>query len=536
MQIEVQLTTRPIEEKFLSPLHAGTIGAWVEFRGLVRGEEKGQTITALEFEAYPEMAKLEIQRLLAEISLGHPVIIAKIIHRLGVIPVGETAIYVGMAGKHRGEAFALLTEFMDRFKKDVPIWKRRALPILTSSHTQPESIKTGRSIDEAMVEINSRCRTLPPIHVPLINALDRILRETVFAAEDFPPCDRSTRDGYVILQNDSTENFQVVDTLHAADWRPRQLKSGEAVRVATGAALPCDGARVVMQEHVERSGDKIKIIMREAALNFRKRGEDVKAGQPLVHAGTRLDAGKLALLAAAGCSQPLVSPRLKVIHFTTGDEIVPAEQKPNPGQVRDSNSILLHGLLQKFNCEIQHQHLPEDFERAKSEIEKSKVSDSNLVLISGGASVGDKDFTRPLLEWLGFEIIFSQVNMRPGKPLIFGVADNRVAFGLPGNPLSHFVCFHFAVTTALARLVGEAAPNFFRGRLAAKLNDAACARETLWPARLDLAGLHPLPWASSGDVACFAAANALIRVPANCASLPAGAEVDFLPAGDMMGA
>jgi len=161
-------------------------------------------------------------------------------------------------------------------------------------------------------------------------------------------------------------------------------------------------------------------------------------------------------------------------------------------------------------------------------------------LVSGGASVGDKDFTRPLLERLGFEIVFSQVNIRPGRPLIFGVNGTRVAFGLPGNPLSHFVCFHFAVATALARLSGEAALTFLHGRLATKLDDVACPRETLWPARLEWNDgsprLHPLAWASSGDVTCLAAANSLMRVPAKVDSLEAGAGLEFMPTVGMLGA
>jgi molybdopterin molybdotransferase len=161
---------------------------------------------------------------------------------------------------------------------------------------------------------------------------------------------------------------------------------------------------------------------------------------------------------------------------------------------------------------------------------KFQTSNADVILVSGGASVGEKDFTRPLLEWLGFEIIFSQVNVRPGRPLIFGVNGSRVAFGLPGNPLSHFVCFHLFVAEALKKLVGEEPGRFLRGRLAAKLDDASNPRETLWPARLDLAGLHPLAWASSGNVTCLAETNALIRVPANRGSIGAGAEVDFLPA------
>ena len=347
--------------------------------------------------------------------------------------------------------------------------------------------------------------------------------------------DLSTRDGYAILADDDSESFQIVDTIHAADWKPRQLQRGETVRVATGAALPCENMRVVMQENVGCSGGKIKILKHESALNLRKRGEDMKAGQPLVPAGRRLDAGKLALLATTGCTQPLVSPQLRICHFTTGDEIIPPDQTPKPGQIRDSNSILIRGLLKNFDCELVQKHLPEDFEKAQAAISAFRfpLSAFDLVLVSGGASVGNKDFTRPLLEWLGFEIIFSQVNVRPGRPLIFGVSENRVAFGLPGNPLSHFVCFHFAVATALAKMAGEIQPAFLRGKLAAKLDDPPNPRETLWPAKLeflrDEINLRPLAWASSGDVTCLAQTNALIRVPANAGSLDAGAAVDFLP-------
>jgi molybdopterin molybdotransferase len=342
--------------------------------------------------------------------------------------------------------------------------------------------QTTLSLDEAVLEIHSRCQPLPGVRVRLQEACGRVLRETIFATEDLPPFDCSTRDGFAILQNDAAENFQIVDTIHAADWKPRELKSGETVRIATGAPLPCENLRVIMQENVERRDDKIKIMKRESSLNFRRRGEDKKAGAPLVPAGARLDASKLALLATAGCPQPLVSPRLRVVHFTTGDEIVPPDQTPKPGQIRDSNSILIHGLLQKFSCDLEQLHLPEDFDMAKSKTknQKSKIENADLVLISGGASVGEKDFTHQLLESLGFEIIFSQVNVRPGSPLIFGVNENRIAFGLPGNPLSHFVCFHLFVATALAKLTGAEPDKFLRGQLREKLNDALCPRDWVW--------------------------------------------------------
>jgi molybdopterin molybdotransferase len=559
MEIEIQLTPGPIAENISPPPSLGAVGAWLEFRGVVRKEENEQTISALEYEAYPDMAAREIRRILESLGVKFPCQAAKVIHRVGVIPVGETAIYVGVASPHRGEAIALLAEFMDQLKQDVPIWKRRALSInpirddmrsLTPAPKESETphVVSCKSLDEALAEIRSHGQPLPAVRAPLAEAFGHILRETVCAPSDFPDGDRSTRDGYAILQNDASGIFQVVDTLHAADWKPRRLKPGEAVRMATGAALPCENLRVLMQEHVERDGDNIRITKREAALNLRQRGEDVKAGQPLVPAGARLDAGRLALLAAAGCAQPLVAPRLRVVHFTTGNEIVPPDQTPRPGQVRDSNSILIRGLLQKFPCDVVQAHLPEDFEVAKQLVSTFNFQPStfNLLLISGGAGVGDKDFTRPLLEWLGFEIVFSQVNIRPGRPLIFGITGGasvlasqlvgslappdrvRMAFGLPGNPLSHFVCFHLFVAAALAKLTGAEPEIFRRGRLAAKLDDPPCPRETLWPARRGPAGLHPLAWASSGDVTCLRETNALIWVPVNRGPIESGTEVEFL--------
>jgi molybdopterin molybdotransferase len=556
MEIEVQLTGSPIAEK-VSPPRLAVHGAWLEFRGAVRDEENGEKISGLEYEAYPEMAAREIRRILELLAIKHDCLAARVIHRVGIIPVGDAAIYVGIASRHRAEAIALLEEFMNQLKQGVPIWKRRALPVearLASGGGQKTVRPTLKSLDEALAEIQSYCPSLPAVCAPLAEAFGRVLRETVCAPEDLPLFDRSTRDGYAIRADDASETYSVVDILHAVDWKPRQLKPGEAVRVATGSSLPCENLRVVMQENVERTGDQIRIIRRECATNISFRGEDLRAGEPLLHTGTKLDAGALAILATVGHVNPLVSPRLRVVHFTTGDEIVPPDQTPKPGQIRDSNSILIRGLLWNFPCDVEQAHLSEDFENAKAECEKRKaeIGNANMILISGGASVGEKDFTRPLLESLGFEIVFSQINLRPGRPLIFGVNGGasvpaswlgsslappnkiQVAFGLPGNPLSHFVCFHFAVAAALARLAGGEPPTFLCGQLGQKLDDQPCPRETLWPAKLEIgpdgvARLHPLAWANSGNVACLASANALVRVPANIGPLEQFAAVDFLP-------
>ncbi len=544
MKIKIQLTDAPIIAPERPLEFSSQAGAVAEFSGIVRDLENGGKISALEYEAYSPMAENQIRQILEALAEKHPCLAAHVIHRIGVIPVGETAIYVGIISKHRGEAFALLTEFMNRLKQDVPIWKRRSLPAAPGEQgsEKPKHNPTAAghkpallSLDEALAEILSRCPPLPAVRVPLAESFGLILRETVYAAEDFPSGDRSTRDGFAILRDDISEIFSIVDTLHAADWKPRQLKLGEAVRVATGASMPCENLRVVMQENVERTGDNIEILRRDESLNIRQRGEEMRTGSTILSAGTKLNPGALALLATVGHTQPLLSPKLRVLHFTTGDEIISPEQKPQPGQIRDSNSILIRTLLEQFQCDVIQKHLPEDFETAKMAIEtfNLKPSTFNLILVSGGASVGDKDFTRPLLEWLGFEIIFNRVNIRPGAPLIFGVDGSHVAFGLPGNPLSHFVCFHVFVAAALAKMSGTEKKSFSIGRLTATLDDEANPRETLSPACCDGRDgemkLKPLPWSSSGDVKCLAEANALIRVPPNQGSIAAGSQVSFVP-------
>jgi len=555
MDIEIQLTREPVAET-IAPPATGLAGAWVEFRGLVRGEEHGGPIEALRYEAYPEMAEREIRRLLVLLAAQHPCLAAKVIHRLGVVPVGATAIYVGIAATHRGEAFALLTAFMDHLKQEVPIWKQTAAGLAPATEPGPVASQTppaipatisqadfetahfaaGPSLDEAIAVIYGHCQPLPTVTVPLEAAFGRVLHEMACAPKDLPSCDRSTRDGYAVLEFDLAEVFRVVDTIQSADSKPRQLRPGEAVRVSTGAALPCAGLRVVTLENVERSSHSLRIMRHEAARNLRHRGEDVKAGELLVAPGERLDAGKLALLAAAGCTHALVSPRLRVVHVTTGPEVPSPGLLPGTDPLRDRDVILIRSLLQHWSCDVFHLHLPENLARARAALAEhgEKIEPAEVLVVSGGTSPGEINFMRALLTELGYECLFSQVNVRPGRRLLFGVDGRRVAFGLAGNPLEHFVGFHLGVATALARLAGEEPPIFSRGRLAMPLPQTATPHETLWPAKHALSGgemrLHPLPWTKAGDAASFAEANALIRVPAQAAPLTTGMLVDFLPA------
>jgi molybdopterin molybdotransferase len=390
------------------------------------------------------------------------------------------------------------------------------------------------SAEEVLSLLGRLVRPLDVERVPLAAAAGRTLREPVCAPEDQPPFDRSSVDGYAVRLDDPATRFRVVDEIRAGDWKPRALQPGEAVRIATGAALPGEGLRVVMQEGTRREGGEVLVLRRDTARNIRFRGEDARAGRVLVEAGTVLGAGALALLASAGCVQPLVTRLPCVLHVATGNEIVPPEQAPTRGQIRDSNSTLVSAFFAGWGVAPEQRRVGEDATSLASGIRHpaSGMTAPDLLLISGGASVGEHDFTRRLLEEAGFTLRVSKTTARPGKPLIVATRGGTLAFGLPGNPLAHFVCLNLYVRAALRVLAGRApAPLFHAGVLAADLDAGSNARETFWPARWawrdGVASLTPLRWSSSGDLTALATANALLRVTAGATQLPHGSRVEF---------
>jgi molybdopterin molybdotransferase len=547
MQIEVELTKDAILAH-LPPISAtaAAAGAWVEFRGVVRGEENGEVIAALEYEAYSPMAENEMRRLITEIGQPRPCLAARVIHRVGVVPVGETAIYVGIAGRHRAEAFALLREFMDRLKLDVPIWKRRAIPARSDEGSDNlllqvkqkvavnPSPTVGGAVEEVLTLVLSLVQPLEAERVELASAVGRVLREPVAAPEDQPAFDRSAVDGFAIRVDDTAREFRIVDRLRAGDWRPRELALGEAVQIATGGALPGRGLQVVMKENVRVTGDSVQVLRREQAGYIRSRGEDCHAGDVLMTAGTRLSAGGVALLASLGAAHPLVTRLPRVLHVATGNEIVPPEQTPERGQIRDSNSTLVRTFFEQWGITPVQLRAGEDRAAVEAALANSRspIAEVDVLIISGGASVGEHDFTRGLLEQFGFTVRISKAATRPGKPLIVAQRGQTVAFGLPGNPLAHFVCLNLFVRAALEKLQGQPGRNpFATAVLATNLEGDGNARETLWPAQVGCDGgrmlATPLRWSSSGDLTCLAATNALLRIAPGTGLLLAGTEIPF---------
>jgi molybdopterin molybdotransferase len=389
------------------------------------------------------------------------------------------------------------------------------------------------SLAEARAIIQTNIRSLAPQTVELSGAQGRVLREDVRAREDLPAFDRSAMDGYAVGLEDDSKQFRVVGEIQPGVEPGFKILRGETARIFTGAKIPDGASQVIMQEHVCVEGNFITPTRRNRATNIRKRGKDARRGDVLLKIGMRLGAGELSLLASLGVAQPKVSPPCRVAHFTTGNELVDPSQEPNPGQIRDSNSTLVAALVRQFGGEFARQKMvPDNFELLREEVQRDeKLFD--LLLISGGASVGDYDFGKQLLGAIGFQIHFDKINLRPGKPLVFATRGSQAAFILPGNPVSHFVTFHVAVRMALELFAGTAASwPLAQVALDSGIEHRPDARETYWPARVIAQQgrlvAQPLRWQSSGDVAAMAGVNALLQFAATLPALTPGNPVNAL--------
>ena len=378
------------------------------------------------------------------------------------------------------------------------------------------------TVSEVWQRLDTLASPLPAETVSLSAALGRVLREPVLAPEDQPAFDRSAIDGYVVpLDTPAGATVRLAGSIPTGRPAVETPASGAALKLFTGSAVPAGPVGLVMHEDTTLSADGTRLDLRvaPAASLIRRRASQARAGLTLLAPGAPLNPGALALLASLGLTRPLVSRRVRVAHLVTGGELVPPETSPAPGQIRDSNSTLLAALLATASADlVAHARAGETYESASAAFAGLLGTDPDLLLVSGGSSGGEHDHTARLLAAHGFVSAVNQVASRPGKPLLVAARGPQLAFGLPGNPLSHFVCFHLFVARALARLAGAEPAPLLRLPLAPGAPLRPNPRETWWPATRTPAGCAPLPWADSSDLTVLSRTHALLRVPSSAAS------------------
>jgi len=391
--------------------------------------------------------------------------------------------------------------------------------------------KTIFSPDEVRELITSLVHPLGSETISVSECAGRVTAAAIFSPEDLPPFDRSAVDGYAVREDDQRNEFSLVARLAAGSWKPMTLGLGEAVQVGTGAALPSVGLRVFMKEVVTEKDGRIVIETKSSGDHIRRKGEDACAGSQLVPPGTLLRHWVIALLESIGAVDLPVRCLPRVVHYVTGDELVPPRGTPKPGQIRDANSGLVRDFLRAQGMAVEQKRIGE----AEHLLRESLVSvgQPDLLLISGGASVGERDYTHDVLSSLGFVIHVTQTSGRPGKPLILASREKTIAVGLPGNPLSHYACLHLYVRRILDCFSGlPLSDSLPAGQLVGSEKRVYNPRETYWPAESFAhghgIGLRLLSWRSSGDITSLSRADALARIPSRTEKICDGEIVHYL--------
>ena len=387
-------------------------------------------------------------------------------------------------------------------------------------------------IDEALALVLARVRPLTLETVSIAVAVGRVLGADAYALVDLPPFDSSAMDGFAVRAADTPGRLRIVGHSAAGSPESRSLAAGEAIAISTGAVVPADADAVIPVERTVVSGDTVEVESVSIGDNRREQGGDVRIGAVVLPAGVRLGPAQVGALAAAGTAEVLCARRPRVAVLATGTELRAPGEALAAGEIYESNSLVLRAQLERAGADVVTlRAVGDDQEATRAAL--AVGLDADVLVTSGGVSVGEHDLVRGALAALGAEEVFWRVAVRPGKPVAFAVRGETLVFGLPGNPVSALVGFELFVRPAVLALQGARAtgPAYLPGRLGAPVRLSE-QREGLIRARTrvehDAVVLEPLSGQESHMIVHAAAADALVRIPLGSGSLAAGTPVRYL--------
>ena len=377
--------------------------------------------------------------------------------------------------------------------------------------------------------------------VSVWDALGLVLAQDVKTDREYPPFDRSTRDGYAVRSNEVSPGAQrkCAGEIKAGDVVRESLAEGTCWQIMTGAAVPSGADAVVMIEHSSREGDFVRFERAaQRGQNIVSKGSEAAAAQTILKAGMRLGFAELALAAQVGAAQLQCAQQPRVAILSTGDEVVLIDETPGPFQIRNSNSVSLAAQVRIAGGEpVVLGNAADRIEDLEEKIERGLKEDA--LVLSGGISLGKYDLVEGVLKAVGAEFFFDAVAIRPGKPAVFGMCQGKPVFGLPGNPVSTMVTFELFVTPAIDLLSGAEAREspLVEARLAAPLNEKSGLTHFL-PARVEWREQVPevkaIRWQGSGDIAALASANCFLVVPTDREKIEVGESVFVLLRKDVV--
>jgi molybdopterin molybdotransferase len=380
--------------------------------------------------------------------------------------------------------------------------------------------------EKALEIVLSNARPLPTERVDIKNAANRILAEDVKSDIDIPPFNKSAMDGFACRRTDLGGELKVVEIIPAGIVPEKTIGKNECAKIMTGAMVPAGADCVVMKEYVETLPENtIRFIGEKTAENIRHKGEDVKAGETVLLKGTILRPQHIAVLASVGNEQPLVSVRPKVGVIATGDELVQVGTQPGPSQIRNSNTFQLAVQVENTGAIFKDYGIIKDRTDDIDCLIKKALDENDVVIISGGVSVGDFDFVPRVLKQNKVDLLFEKIAIKPGKPTIFGVSEKAFCFGMPGNPVSVFVIFEILVKPFIYKLMGH---NYRPVNIQMPLDEPLLSKDTKgqrWiPVVITEKGtVKPVAYHGSAHINALCDANGLICIHSGVSQLEKGA-------------
>jgi molybdopterin molybdotransferase len=392
-----------------------------------------------------------------------------------------------------------------------------------------------------ITQTKTHATTRPALTLPVSDALGYILAQEVRSDREYPPFDRSTRDGYAVHANEAQQraSLRCIGEIKAGDTVSEPLATGSCVQIMTGAAIPPGADAVVMIEFTRREDDTVTFDRpAQHGQNFVPRGSEARAGDLALSPGLRLGFAELAVAAQVGTTMLRCHKKPRVAILSTGDEVVPINETPGPFHIRNSNTVSLSAQIRLAGGEpVPLVNALDRADDLSAKIQQGLRED--ILVLSGGVSMGKYDLVEPVLKGLGAEFFFDAVALRPGKPTAFGRCGNTWLFGLPGNPVSTMVTFQLFVIPAIDIVNGAAARPLplFQATLAEPVQEKPGLTHFL-PSRLEWHGQNPqvrmLPWQGSGDISALTRASCFLVVPADRPDISAGEKVSVLPRFDVL--
>jgi molybdopterin molybdotransferase len=382
--------------------------------------------------------------------------------------------------------------------------------------------------EEALRTVLNSARSLGSEHVDITLALNRILAEDATSDMDMPPFNKSLRDGYACRRADLALELDVVEIIPAGCIPTKSIEPDQCAKIMTGAVLPQGADCVVMVEFAENPTDStVRFNGENTDDHVSLKGEDIKAGDVVIPKGTRIGPQHIGILACVGCTQPLVSKRPRVGILATGNELVQPECKPGPSQIRNTNSYQLAAQVENGGAIAKNYGTAKDTDEAIDTMFKKAVEENDVVIVSGGVSMGDFDLVPGIFRQNNIELLFENVAIKPGKPTVFGVSENVYCLGLPGNPVSTFVIFELLVKPFLYKLMDyDYKPAAVKLPLGESIKRKKTERQSWIPVVITDDGmLKPVDYHGSAHINALCNADGLVRIGVDIEGIDKGTVV-----------